>query len=167
MSLLTPKYAFWISLVLILGLFSLVYLDLTEQEIAATYLNTDTLYQPSLYVDLIEHGNELSAWHLNPSPNFFPDMPIYFVLMLLTGGSILWSTFLFSLIQLVLIELLLWKIISFFDPRRSFLFMTLGNLLLSLFALTSLWEMIPCFHSIYFLTPTISGVLSLHYWAFP
>ncbi|CAG5076721.1 hypothetical protein [Parvicella tangerina] len=139
MSLLTPKYAFWISLVLILGLFSLVYLDLTEQEIAATYLNTDTLYQPSLYVDLIEHGNELSAWHLNPSPNFFPDMPIYFVLMLLTGGSILWSTFLFSLIQLVLIELLLWKIISFFDPRRSFLFMTLGNLLLSLFALTSLW----------------------------
>lgn len=127
-----------ISLICFLLLFILVYFRMDNDVISGTFLNTDTLYQPSIYIDIVEQGNGFSKWHLNPAPNFFPDTPLYFLLMWMTGGSAIWSTFLFSIIQLILIQLLVLGILNHFKPSHKYYFGTVSNLFLASFALSSL-----------------------------
>lgn len=76
-----------------------------DNDIEGHFINSDTLYQPSFYQDLIVDGNSIKTWELNPAPNFFPDSILYFTLMGLTH-SITWSSFLFFLIQTSLIIIL-------------------------------------------------------------
>ena len=38
------------------------------------FLNSDTMYLPSIYYDIFKDGNSINTFHLNPAPNFFPDM---------------------------------------------------------------------------------------------
>src|SRR5258706_4977859 len=40
--------------------------------------NSDLLYLPTLFSDLLSRGGRLSDWFLTPAPYFFPDYPIYF-----------------------------------------------------------------------------------------
>lgn len=141
-----PQSSFWqlgwptflFSLFSLLGFFVLVFFNLSISEIEDFYINSDTLYQPSLYIDIIERQNDMARWHLNPSPNFFPDMGIYFLLMFVTGGHVLWSTFLFAMIQIVILDLLLLFLIRHLYPSKHFQLLIFGNLLFSLFSLTDL-----------------------------
>ncbi|MEQ1759484.1 MAG: hypothetical protein ABL986_14280 [Vicinamibacterales bacterium] len=45
--------------------------------------NSDLLYLPALFSDVIEKHGRLSDWYLTPAPYFFPDFPLYLVAHLL------------------------------------------------------------------------------------
>jgi hypothetical protein len=62
------------------------------------YFNSDTLYLPSIYKDLFIDKVGISGWHLNPAPNFFPDMILYFLIRSLSGDFLV-ASFIFSIVQ--------------------------------------------------------------------
>jgi hypothetical protein len=49
--------------------------------------NSDLLYLPTLFSDLISKGGSLSDWFLTPAPYFFPDYPIYLMAYILGSGT--------------------------------------------------------------------------------
>jgi hypothetical protein len=79
---------------------------------------SDTLYLPSVYKDLFIDKNSLKGWHLNPAPNYFPDMTFYFFLMFITGNFIV-SSFLFSLLQYLALGLVFVKLFRLIYPLHS------------------------------------------------
>lgn len=50
------------------------------------FFNSDALYLPAVYADLVERGGRLSQWFLTPAPYFFPDWPVYFTLAWLSSS---------------------------------------------------------------------------------
>ncbi len=127
---------YWLSLLLLALVFVSVFGNATGNDIDGHYINSDTLYLPSLFVDVFENGNSISDWNLNPAPNFFPDMFFYFILMKLTG-SLLVSSFLYSILQIIVINLLFLRLLKRLELNYHQL-MVFANLGLSLFALVEL-----------------------------
>jgi len=99
-----------ISIIAVIWLFAMVFAVANGDDLTFI-INSDTIYQPSLYWDLIENQNSISDWSLNPSPNFFPDMLIYFLIMKITG-KIMVSSFIFALVQVLAINLLFARILK-------------------------------------------------------
>jgi len=66
------------------------------------YFTSDILYLPTLYKDLFIDKFSLSGWSLTPSPYFFPDMGIFFILMYITKNYVV-SFFLFAVFQGILL----------------------------------------------------------------
>ena len=99
------KIAWWASLCLLLLTVVLIYASLSEWDIQYL-IKSDTLYLPSIYEDLFINNNTIKGWNVNPAPNFFPDMPVYFTLHFLFGGDILLTTFAYSLLQVAFTSLL-------------------------------------------------------------
>ncbi len=83
------------------------------------FFNSDSLYLPALYKDLFVDKTGLQGWHLNPAPNFFPDMLAYFVLMFLLGHQFIVVSFVFALLQYFLILYLLVRLFKKIAPGRS------------------------------------------------
>jgi hypothetical protein len=63
--------------------------------------NSDALYLPTLFADLIGKGTRLSDWYLTPAPYFFPDFPIYLIAYL-SGKGAFEQILVFALLQIVL-----------------------------------------------------------------
>ncbi len=64
----------------------IVYINISTGKISRGLLYTsDTLYLPALYQDLFTNY-DISGWKLTPTPYFFPDMVIYFILNALTNN---------------------------------------------------------------------------------
>jgi hypothetical protein len=49
--------------------------------------NSDILYLPTLFSDLISKGGRISDWFLTPAPYFFPDYPTYLIAYILGSGT--------------------------------------------------------------------------------
>jgi hypothetical protein len=128
----------WLSILLGLFVMLTVFSDLLYNGIRI-YFCTDTLYLPALYKDLFTDHNGLRGWHLNPSPNFFPDMAVYFLFMLMTGNFIV-SSFLYSVVQYVVILLVMKSLYRTLFPGGSGLFLSISILLMNLFFLVSLYS---------------------------
>jgi hypothetical protein len=64
--------------VLAAGLAALVLAYLQHKINLLLFFNSDALYLPSLYQDIVQRGGSLSQWFLTPAPYFFPDWPLYF-----------------------------------------------------------------------------------------
>lgn len=83
MQRINRKFAFFIFqllLVLIgLGVALAFYYSTSFYLIGDFVYNSDSLYLPALYADMI-HGNNLAQWNLPPSSYLFPDMVLYFIL---------------------------------------------------------------------------------------
>jgi hypothetical protein len=120
------------SLFLLLSLFS----TLTGNGIRV-YFCSDTLYFPSLYKDLFTDHNSIRGWHLNPSPYFFPDMVIYFLLMLCSGNFIL-ASFIFSLFQYFAILLLAYYLFRSVTTGAPPVYASIPVMLIGLFILVAL-----------------------------
>ncbi|UGQ45491.1 hypothetical protein [Massilia endophytica] len=60
------------------GLAALVLAYLQHKINLLLFFNSDALYLPSLYQDIVQRGGRLSQWFLTPAPYFFPDWPLYF-----------------------------------------------------------------------------------------
>jgi len=129
-----------------------------------TFFSADALYLPSIYKDLFIDGNSLKEWNLNPAPNFFPDMILYFMLMCICKQSFIISSFVFSIIQYAVILYLVSRIFRAILPNVSKHWISVINLLLSLFLMEYLFFTKEYFYSFYLLSNafhTGSFVMSL------
>lgn len=103
------------------------------------YFNSDTLYLPSVYKDLFIDKHHIKDWHLNPAPNFFPDMLLYFTMMLFSSGNFMVVSFIFSIIQFFSILLLFRYIFKLVMPGYYAGYFRLMFILFSFFLLEYLF----------------------------
>jgi hypothetical protein len=89
-----------------------------DSEDMRLFFSSDTLYLPSIYRDLFIDGFTIEGWFLNPAPNLFPDVFLYFILNWITGDFIL-ASILFSFVQYLLIALLIHGILKLVIPKAD------------------------------------------------
>ncbi|PBQ31618.1 hypothetical protein CNR22_07500 [Sphingobacteriaceae bacterium] len=82
------------------------------------YFCSDTLYLPSIYRDLFIDHSDISDWHFNPAPNYFPDMGVYFLLNFISQNFII-ASFLFSFAQCLFLSFILVKLFRLIFPLAS------------------------------------------------
>jgi len=80
------------------------------------FFSSDTLYLPALYRDFFQDGYTLNGWRLNQASNFFPDMPLFFLLNGIFGDFIT-ATFAYSIIQYFAIIFILYLIFKQVKPN--------------------------------------------------
>lgn len=84
--------------------------------------NSDSMYMPTLYDNLINHSGLYKNWYLAPAPYFFPDMTLYFIANFF-GGNFYYANFIFFNLQLLLLFWFLKKINDiFFKQEIALLF---------------------------------------------
>ncbi len=131
------NYLYFTSLILVIFLILSIFSTLDEQSYN-WFFSTDTLYLPSIYKDLFIDGGTLDGWHLNPAPNFFPDMLVYFLLMFITGSFLL-STAFFAVIQYVFIIVLFRSVLMQIMQKEMLnRIVVLSNLLLAMYFVRTL-----------------------------
>jgi hypothetical protein len=81
--------------------------------------NSDLLYLPTLFSDLIEKGGRLSDWFLTPAPYFFPDYPLYFIAYVLGFGTYS-RVVLFSVTQSIVLFCALWLLATRVSRSEGF-----------------------------------------------
>ena len=94
------------------------------------YYKSDCLYLPSLYRDLIVEHNSLNGWTLNPSPNFLPEWPVYFLFNFLSGDLRI-ASFLYALFNFFGISLLIAMVYKAAFQRISWLYLAFVNFAMS------------------------------------
>lgn len=104
-----------------------------------SFFNSDTLYLPSIYRDLFINGFTIEGWFLNPAPNLFPDVILYFILNWITGDFIL-ASILFSFVQYLFIALLMHRIIKLVIPNADDFRVALIQLSVGLIYIVSLTD---------------------------
>jgi len=124
------------SLLFIVALFSRLVID---NNYINTFFNSDTLYLPSIYKDLFIDHNGFKGWHLSGAPNFFPDMILYFIIMIFSKNFIV-SSFLFSTIQYLFFLFLIYKLIRLIIPNHTLLFASISNICLMLVFLVTFYS---------------------------
>ena len=80
------------------------------------FFNSDALYLPSLYRDIFQDGYTLNGWTLNPAPNIFPDMLLFFPLNAIFGDFIT-AIFGFAFIQYFAYIFILYLIFKNLKPN--------------------------------------------------
>jgi len=137
----------------------------------STFFSTDTLYLPSIYKDIFIDHNPIKGWHLNPSPNFFPDMIVYFIIMAITSNFIT-ASFVFAIIQYLFFIYLINRLLKTIDLPDHKLITALSSLLLLLFFMVSFYSndfwftfylVSNSYHTGAFLMSLLCIVLSLEY----
>lgn len=102
------------------------------------FFTSDTLYLPSIYRDVFEDGGKFLDWSLNPAPNFFPDMGLYFLLNWLFG-NLRAASYFFPMVQFVLIACLFRAVVRTSGINSGDHGVSMGVLLLTLVLLTGWW----------------------------
>jgi hypothetical protein len=128
-----PAIVYILSIILPL-VFLTLYFSTGGEYMYTILFNSDILYFPTLYKDLFVDQYHISGWNIPGSPNFFPDMLLYFFFMFITGKAS-FSMFLFAFIQLLAILLIFRLIIKSVFPSIGEYPLALGNLLLCSFFL--------------------------------
>ena len=103
------------------------------------FFNSDTLYLPSIYKDLFIDHNSLNGWHLNPAPNIFPDMIVYFIISAFTSNFII-ASFVFAIFQYLFLIYLIFRLFKAIELPNPKLIATISNLLLLLFFMVSFYS---------------------------
>ena len=117
--------------------FILFAISLLNNDGLNVFINSDTLYLPSIYQDITEFGHTLKNWHLNPAPNFFPDMLLYAAIAIFSNNFIT-AFIVFAVVQYLLIVFLASNILKVcVSKKEKHLILTLGNLLLMLIPLST------------------------------
>jgi hypothetical protein len=142
-----------VSVLFVISLFS----SLTDFELTI-FFNSDTLYLPALYRDLFVYHTGIQGWYFNPSPNFFPDMIVYFILMFITQDFIA-ASFLYPLLQYIVFLVLILKLFQLVLKSDYVLFASFSNIILLLFFLVTFYS-----HDFYFTFYIVS--ISYHMGAF-
>ncbi|MEN8231023.1 MAG: hypothetical protein ABFS38_22905 [Bacteroidota bacterium] len=135
------------------------------------FVNADTLYLPSIYLDLFVHKSGISGWHLNASPNFFPDMFIYFPMMAILKKTAL-TSMVFGVFQQLIVVVLLNKLMKAMDPDIGFKTLFLINLAFLIIPLSSILGegnvipsqvLLPAYHCGHFINSLLAGFLFFTY----
>lgn len=154
--------AYVISFVFLIMYVLLFYLNLDEEKLSS-FFNSDFLYLPALYKDVLVNGNSFYDWKLTPAPYFFYDMPLYFLLMFITR-SFLFSTYAYGIIQFFLFVAIFKYLIKKITHKRDLQVFSMVNLIACIFILTMLLSE-KCFMVFHFIfLPSVHGsalILSL------
>ena len=82
--------------------------------------NSDLLYLPALFADVLSGGGRIADWYLTPAPYFFPDYPIYF-----GAYAAGWDTYsrivLFSVAQTMLVFAAVWLLAKQVEAPAAFI----------------------------------------------
>ena len=117
--------------------FILFSISLLNKDGLHVFINSDTLYLPSIYQDITEFGHSLKGWHLNPAPNFFPDMLLYAAIAIFSNNFIV-SIIAFAVIQYLLIIFLANKALQpCVSQKERYFTLAIGNLFLALIPLST------------------------------
>ncbi len=103
-------------LLIIFVLISNIALYLTHKMTMSMFYNSDALYLPSLYKDVISGTGHYSHWFLTPAPYFFPDMPMYAISNFI-ASDYYYAIPLFFTLQSILFVFAIYKIYSLFFTR--------------------------------------------------
>ncbi|HTI42973.1 MAG TPA: hypothetical protein VL693_14195 [Vicinamibacterales bacterium] len=98
--------------------------------------NSDLLYLPALFSDVLSRGGHLSDWHLTPAPYFFPDYLMYFVAYI-SGSTTYVRIVLFSLVQTIVTLAVLWLLARGLSRPNAFICAATATLVLVWLALTA------------------------------
>jgi len=82
--------------------------------------NSDLLYLPTLFSDLISRGGSISDWFLTPAPYFFPDYPVYFISYLL-GSETYRRIAMFSVAQTTVTFCAIWLLARRVSKSQAFI----------------------------------------------
>jgi len=135
------------------------------------FFNSDTLYLPSIYLDVFVHGTGISGWHLNASPNFFPDIIAYIGLMGILKETAL-TSLVFSMIQFGAVMVLINYFFKAYDPAASIETRILINLVMVLYVLSSVSGedlvipfqlLVPSYHCGFFINTLLCLILGVNY----
>lgn len=92
--------------------------------------NSDSMYLPSLFQDLIINDGVYKNWYLTPAPYFFPDMALYFAVSLI-NSKVYISNYLFFNVQLLVLFIFIYKINEFhFKKERAAIYAAISISLL-------------------------------------
>lgn len=117
--------------------FILFAISLLKEDGMKIFINSDTLYLPSIYQDITEFGHSFKGWNLNPAPNFFPDMVLYGIIATFSSNFIV-VVIAFAVIQYLLIVFLANKILQPYTSKTERYFaLTIGNIFLALIPLST------------------------------
>ncbi len=116
---------------LIIGILVVSFFSVGMEVNHMDFMNSDTMYMPSIYKDLIEDGHSIEGWMFNSAPNFFPEMLIYFVVRFFSG-DFLTANMVYGLVQVWIIMGLVNLIFKSLIPDRHIIISTYANLLFSI-----------------------------------
>lgn len=106
-------------LLLLIGLANIALHYLAGSNIQGGLFNSDALYLPTLFSDILSKNGSFLDWFLTPAPYFFPDyfifLPIYFIF-----STTYIQIIVFSLTQTILIFLFVWYMIKGLSVPNSF-----------------------------------------------
>lgn len=131
-----PLLTFWTGLAIGCVVIAATFITAPEAHMVR-YFSSDTLYLPSIYRDLFVDDGSLLEWSLNPAPNFFPDMGLFFLLNALLGNFLL-AAYVYPMVQFVIMAVLFRMILRETgdddrDPGAG-----IGAILLSLLAMSAM-----------------------------
>ncbi|MFO0321601.1 MAG: hypothetical protein ACK504_04140 [Bacteroidota bacterium] len=89
-------------------LFSIItsYSQFTENSFQF-FFHSDSLGIPNFYKDIVNDNGQLKDWYWAPSPSFFPDVAIYFLMATLFKLSVLKTLFISGIVQVLILANLL------------------------------------------------------------
>lgn len=82
------------------------------------FFNSDALYLPTLFSDLISKNGNVADWFLTPAPYFFPDYPI-FLLAYIIGSNPYSQIIIFSLMQTLLAFCVIWLLVRQLSKQKE------------------------------------------------
>ncbi len=126
----SKQFTYFVSLICLVIITGCIFLDVNDAFLNYYLVISDAMYLPSMYDDLIVHGNDFSGWNINPAPNFFPDIPLYFFLNAVFG-NFQNATTAYALIQTAITSLLLLGVFLQIS-KRGYLYATAANVLMML-----------------------------------
>ncbi len=66
--------------------------------------NSDSIGVPYMFKDIFLDGGNFKDWRLGAAPTFFPDLVLYYILFLILGTDFITLTFVYGVIQTLLIS---------------------------------------------------------------
>lgn len=95
-------------LLLLVGIFCVVLNFLGANAVLEEHwYDSDSLYLPGLFKNVLSGGGRISDWYFTPAPYFFPDYPV-FALAYFLGGSLYAKIIIFAILQVFLAALAIW-----------------------------------------------------------
>ncbi len=116
---------------LIIGILVVSFFSVAMDINHVVFMNSDTLYMPTIYKDLFEDGNGVLGWNFNSAPNFFPEMLLYMIVRFFSG-DFLTANVVYGVVQVWLILGMVNLIFKSLVPKRHLVISTFANLLFSL-----------------------------------
>jgi len=151
----------WVSgLSLLLAIGSLILYYLSGGN---SFDNSDALYLPTLFRDVLQQGGQFKDWYLTPAPYYFPDYGLYFLAFLLVSG-IYEQIIVFTIIQCFILFGLVYVLTKQIDQISAFQIASCITICLVWFAVTVDQPFIFLLISAHHYGAFISAILLVYLW---